>query len=215
MKNIYGLLFAFALVFSLSNCNSSDGYTYAMVETEYGNMKLRLFNSTPGHRDNFVKLAKEGFYDDLLFHRIIDGFMIQGGDPDSKGAPAGKQLGMGGPGYTIPAEFGAPHISGALAAARNNNPQKESSGSQFYIVHGKPQTDLQLDNFQKMKNITYSPEQRKLYKEKGGTPQLDMDYTVYGELVEGADVVEKIVKLPKDGSNRPLQDVKMKVRILE
>ena len=214
MKNIYGLLFAFALVFSLSNCNSGDGYTYVMVETEYGNMKLRLFNSTPGHRDNFVKLAKEGFYDDLLFHRIIDGFMIQGGDPDSKDAPAGKQLGMGGPGYTIPAEFGAPHISGALAAARNNNPQKESSGSQFYIVHGKPQTDQQLDNFQKMKNITYSPEQRKLYKEKGGTPQLDMEYTVYGELVEGADVVDKIVKMPKDGSNRPLQDVKMKVRIL-
>ena len=214
MKNIYSLLFAFALVFSLSNCNSDDGYTYAMVETEYGNMKLRLFNSTPGHRDNFIKLAKEGFYDGLLFHRIIDGFMIQGGDPNSKDAPAGKALGMGGPGYTIPAEFGAPHISGALAAARNNNPQKESSGSQFYIVHGKPQTDQQLDNFQKMKNITYSPEQRKLYKEKGGTPQLDMEYTVYGELVEGTDVVDKIVKLPKDGGNRPLQDVKMKVRIL-
>ena len=188
MKNIYSLLLAFALAFSLSNCNTGDGYTYAMVETEYGNMKLRLFNSTPGHRDNFIKLAKEGFYDDLLFHRVIDGFMIQGGDPDSKDAPSGKQLGMGGPGYTIPAEFGAPHISGALAAARNNNPQKESSGSQFYIVHGTPQTDQQLDNFQRRKGITYSPEQRKLYKEKGGTPQLDMEYTVYGELVEGYEV---------------------------
>ena len=217
MKNIYVLLFAIVMACALTNC-TGDGYTYAMVETEFGNMKLRLFNNTPGHRDNFIKLAKEGYYDDLLFHRVIDGFMIQGGDPDSKNAPAGKRLGNGGPGYTIPAEFGAPHISGALAAARTpdqGNPEKKSSGSQFYIVHGRPQTDQQLDNIQRMKNITYSPAQRKLYKEKGGTPQLDMEYTVYGELVEGFEVVNKIATLQKDGSNRPLQDVKMKVKILD
>lgn len=213
MKNIYGLFLIFALAFA-SGCDTGDGNTYALVETEYGNMKLRLFNSTPGHRDNFVKLANEGFYDSLLFHRVINGFMIQGGDPDSKNAAAGQRLGGGGPGYTIPHEIGAPHIKGALAAARTSNPEKNSSGCQFYIVHGKPQSDAQLDNFQRQKNITYSEEQRKLYKELGGSPMLDMEYTVYGEVVEGMEVIDAIAKVQKDGSDRPLQDVRMKVRIL-
>jgi len=213
MKNIYGLFLIFALAFA-SSCNSGDGHTYAMVETEFGNMKLRLFNGTPQHRDNFIKLAKEGFYDDLLFHRVIDGFMIQGGDPDSKNAPAGQRLGGGGPGYTIPAEIGAPHIKGALAAARTPNPEKNSSGSQFYIVHGKSLNDGQLDNYQRQKNITYSDEQRKLYKELGGSPMLDMEYTVYGEVVEGLEIIDKIAKVMKDRSDRPIEDVRMKVRIL-
>jgi len=140
--------------------------------------------------------------------------MIQGGDPDSKNAPAGQRLGGGGPGYTVPAEIGAPHIKGALAAARTQNPEKASSGCQFYIVHGKSLTDAQLDNFQRQKNITYSDEQRKLYKELGGSPMLDMEYTVYGEVVEGLEIIEKIAKVQKDRSDRPIEDVRMKVRIL-
>lgn len=213
MKNIYGLFLILALAFA-SSCNPGDGSTYALVETEFGNMKLRLFNSTPQHRDNFIKLANEGFYDSLMFHRVIDGFMIQGGDPDSKNATPGQRLGGGGPGYTVPAEIGAPHIKGALAAARTQNPEKRSSGCQFYIVHGKPQSDAQLDNFQRQKNITYGEEQRKLYKELGGSPMLDMEYTVYGEVVEGLDIIDKIAKVMKDRSDRPTEDVRMKVRIL-
>lgn len=213
MKNIYGLFLIFALAFA-SGCDPGDGHTYALVETEFGNMKLRLFNGTPQHRDNFIKLANEGFYDSLMFHRIISGFMIQGGDPQSKNAKPGQRLGGGGPGYTIPAEIGAPHIKGALAAARTPNPEKASSGCQFYIVHGKPLSDAQLDNFQRQKGITYSEEQRKLYKELGGSPMLDMEYTVYGEVVEGLEIIDEIAKVQKDGSDRPLQDVRMKVRIL-
>ena len=213
MKNIYGLFLIFALALAFG-CNTGDGHTYALVETDFGNMKLRLFNSTPQHRDNFIKLANEGFYDSLLFHRVIDGFMIQGGDPDSKNAAPGQRLGGGGPGYTVPAEIGAPHIKGALAAARTQNPEKRSSGCQFYIVHGKPQSDAQLDNFQRQKNITYGEEQRKLYKELGGSPMLDMEYTVYGEVVEGLDIIDKIAKVQKDRSDRPTEDVRMKVRIL-
>ena len=213
MKNIYGLFLIIVLAFA-SGCDTGDGHTYALVETEFGNMKLRLFNGTPQHRDNFIKLANEGFYDSLMFHRIISGFMIQGGDPQSKNAKPGQRLGGGGPGYTVPAEIGAPHIKGALAAARTPNPEKASSGCQFYIVHGKPLTDAQLDNFQRQKGITYSEEQRKLYKELGGSPMLDMEYTVYGEVVEGLEVIDAIAKVHKDGSDRPMEDVRMKVRIL-
>lgn len=179
-------------------------------------MKAELYNSTPIHRDNFVKLAKEGFYDDLLFHRIIDGFMIQGGDPQSKGSPAGARLGSGGPGYQIDAEIGAPHFRGTLAAARTggpSNPQKRSSGSQFYIVDGTPQTRATLEQMGKQKGITYNEAQIAKYEELGGTPMLDMDYSVFGELISGWEVIDKIATQAKDGGDRPLEDVKMKVRI--
>lgn len=185
-----------------------------MVEmvTNMGTLKIKLYDNTPQHRDNFIKLVEQGFYDSVLFHRIIPSFMIQGGDPDSKGAPAGKMLGMGGPGYTVPAEFvdNNIHVKGALAAARMGdqmNPTKASSGSQFYIVQGQSLSDGMLDQMEGMKKFKYSPEQRALYKEKGGTPFLDRDYTVFGELVEGFDVLDKIAVVARDRGDRPTQDV--------
>jgi peptidyl-prolyl cis-trans isomerase B (cyclophilin B) len=185
-----------------------------MVEmvTNMGTLKIKLYDNTPQHRDNFIKLVEQGFYDSVLFHRIIPSFMIQGGDPDSKGAPAGKMLGMGGPGYTVPAEFvdNNIHVKGALAAARMGdqmNPTKASSGSQFYIVQGQSLSDGMLDQIEGMKKFKYTPEQRALYKEKGGTPFLDRDYTVFGELVEGFDVLDKISAVARDRGDRPNEDV--------
>lgn len=191
-----------------------DNNKTPMVEmvTNMGTLKIKLYDNTPQHRDNFIKLVEQGFYDSVLFHRIIPSFMIQGGDPDSKGAPAGKMLGMGGPGYTVPAEFvdSNLHVKGALAAARMGdqmNPTKASSGSQFYIVQGQSLVDSQLDQIEQMKKIKYTEEQRKAYKEKGGTPFLDRDYTVFGELVEGFDVLDKIAVVARDRGDRPTQDV--------
>ena len=191
-----------------------DNNKTPMVEmvTNMGTLKIKLYDNTPQHRDNFIKLVEQGFYDSVLFHRIIPSFMIQGGDPDSKGAPAGKMLGMGGPGYTVPAEFVDSnfHVKGALAAARMGdqmNPTKASSGSQFYIVQGQSLVDSQLDQIEGMKKIKYTPEQRSLYKEKGGTPFLDRDYTVFGELVEGFDVLDKISAVARDRGDRPNEDV--------
>jgi cyclophilin family peptidyl-prolyl cis-trans isomerase len=186
--------------------------TFVELETNVGTMKLKLYDNTPGHRDNFIKLVEQGTYDSVLFHRVIPNFMIQGGDPDSKGAPAGKMLGMGGPGYTVPAEFVDEniHVKGALAAARMGdqaNPTKASSGSQFYIVQGQSLSDAMLDQMEGMKKFKYSPEQRALYKEKGGTPFLDREYTVFGELSEGFDVLDKIAALTRDRSDRPTEDV--------
>lgn len=200
----------------LASCGGGEKIQYVEIETEFGNMKAELYNSTPLHRDNFIKLVKEEFYKDLLFHRIIQGFMIQGGDPESRGAAPGQRLGTGGPGYTIPAEIGAPHYKGTLAAARTggpSNPEKESSGSQFYVVHGNQINDQVLDNMQRSKGITYNEAQRTKYKELGGAISLDMDYTVFGELVSGMDVLDKIAAVQKDGSDRPLQDVKMNIKL--
>jgi len=207
------LLLLFAVLLFASACNR-DKHTYAMIETEYGNMKVMLYNTTPKHRDNFIKLAKDGYYNDLLFHRIIPNFMIQGGDPDSRNAAPNAPLGMGGPGYEIDAEIGSPHLKGALAAARNQNPQKRSSGSQFFIVQGQPIDDAVLSALEQQKGFTYNPEQRKLYKEIGGAPFLDGDYTVFGEVVEGLEVLDKIAAVPTAAGDRPLQDVKMNVRII-
>lgn len=207
------LLLLSVCVLLFSSCNN-DGFTYAEIETDFGTMKVKLYNSTPKHRDNFIKLANEGFYDDLLFHRVINGFMIQGGDPDSKDAAADARLGSGGPGYQTDAEIGALHIKGALAAARNNNPEKKSSGSQYYIVQGRLQNDAQLDGIERSKKVKYSPEQRELYKTLGGTPQLDNEYTVFGEVVEGIETVDKIAEVKTAPGDRPVEDVKMKVRIL-
>lgn len=187
------------------------------LETNYGTMTIKLYNSTPKHRDNFIKLVEQGFYDGLLFHRVINGFMIQGGDPESKNAAADKQLGSGGPGYQIPAEFNPDnvHVKGALAAARTNNPQKKSSGSQFYIVHGKPVTNEQLDGISSKKGITYSPDIRKEYLENGGAPFLDDDYMVFGKVIDGMDVIDKIATSKTGRGDRPVEDVKMKMKIIK
>lgn len=202
-------------VIMLFTACDNDPYSYVEIKTDQGIMKVRLYNSTPGHRDNFIKLAEEGFYNDLLFHRVIKDFMIQGGDPDSKGATQGQRLGMGGPGYQIPAEIGAYHFKGTIAAARNNNPEKKSSGSQFYIVQGRVQSDSVLDQMESTKGITYNEEDRRRYKSEGGTPQLDNDYTVFGEVVEGIEVLDKIAAVETVQADRPLQDVKMQVRVVK
>ena len=212
-KQFTSLFFLFALLLGINSCES-DPNTYAEIETEYGNMVVQLYNSTPKHRDNFVRLAEDEFYDGLLFHRVIGEFMIQGGDPDSRDADANKPLGFGGPGYEVQAEIGAIHVRGSLAAARNENPDKRSSGSQFYLVQGRTWTDAMLDKFQSDKGITYLPEQRELYKTVGGTPALDNEYTVFGMVVEGLDVIDKIAAVETSRANRPVKDISMKVRIL-
>lgn len=190
------------------------------IETEYGNMLVQLYDATPQHRDNFLKLAEEGFYDGIIFHRIIEGFMIQGGDPESKKANAAQSLGSGGPGYTIPAEFvdSLAHIKGALAAARTGdqvNPEKRSSGSQFYIVQGKPVKEEELAYIESRKGFRYAKSLRDAYAEKGGTPFLDRDYTVFGQVIEGLDVIDKIAAVKTDQRDRPVKDVKMKISVIK
>ncbi len=190
------------------------------IETDYGNMTVKLSNATPLHRDNFIKLAEEGYFDGLLFHRVINGFMVQGGDPNSKDAAPGQALGMGGPGYTIPAEFvdSLIHVKGAIAAARTggpSNPEKRSSGSQFYLVQGKPLREMELNSLENQKGIRYSPDQREAYLTKGGTPFLDRDYTVFGHIVKGLEVLDKIAAVETGTRDRPRKDVKMKVRVIK
>ena len=235
--------------------------TLILIETTFGNMKIKLYDETPKHKANFIKLAEQGFYNDLLFHRVINQFMIQGGDPDSKNAPAGKMLGNGGPAYEIDAEFNDSlfHKKGVIAAARegdNVNPLKKSSGSQFYIVQGRKFTDAELDKLEEQVSvgnyISSHPEinkqatqykmtgnkaafdklieeiknkddfkvvkipefKRKVYKTIGGTPHLDGNYTVFGEVVEGLDVIDKIASVETDKNDRPLKDVIMKVKVI-
>jgi cyclophilin family peptidyl-prolyl cis-trans isomerase len=195
------------------------------ISTKFGDMVVALYNETPQHRDNFLKLAGEKFYDGLLFHRCINQFMIQGGDPQSKGAGPSAMLGNGGPGYTIPAEFNAKliHKKGALCAARQGdqvNPKKASSGSQFYIVQGQVWTDMQLSQIEmnigaSMPGFKYTDEQKTLYKTIGGTAQLDMNYTVYGEVIDGLNVVDAIAALPGNQMNRPANDVVMSMEVIQ
>ncbi|HKK40747.1 MAG TPA: peptidylprolyl isomerase, partial [Cryomorphaceae bacterium] len=182
-----------------------------VISTKYGDMVVRLYDDTPLHKENFLKLAQDGFYDGLLFHRVIQSFMIQGGDPNSRGAEKGVSLGMGGPGYTIPAELNSNHIhkKGALSAARLGdavNPERESSGSQFYIVQGKTIDENTLMRMASQKTtkpgadaFSYSEEQKKVYSEIGGTPHLDGQYTVFGEVVEGLNIVDSIAAEKTDG----------------
>lgn len=205
-------VFLILIIGVISACNQ-DPYTYAVIETDFGKMKVRLYNSTPKHRDNFIKLAEEGYFDDLLFHRVIPNFMIQGGDPDSRNARPGQMLGMGGPGYLIDPEIGASHKKGALAAAQAPNPQKRSSGSQFYIVQGQKWDDQALDNIERQNKITFSPEDRQMYKEVGGSPFLDGNYTVFGEIVEGLEVIDQIAAQETGPNDRPVQDIRMKISI--
>ncbi len=195
------------------SCNS-DSKTYVTIKTEFGDMKVELYDSTPKHKENFIKLVKDKFFKDLLFHRVIPGFMVQGGDPDSRGAAQGVRLGGGGPGYKIDAEIGAPHFKGTLAAARQPdqiNPEKKSSGSQFYLVHGNIQSDQELDAYEKRGGFKYNQDQRNKYKTIGGTPALDNDYTVFGEVVEGLDIIDKIAGVKTDESDRPFDDIKMNI----
>ena len=239
--------------------------TQVLMKTNLGNIKLKLYNETPQHRDNFIKLVKEGTYNGLLFHRVIKDFMIQGGDVTSKDAPMSKQLGAGDLGYTVPAEFIYPkyfHKKGAICAARTGdevNPEKASSASQFYIVTGKIYSDSELAQMEKQKEgrlkqsifarlqkenaakikaayqsgdkaelaiirdtlvgkteleaekrkeeAKLTPEQREAYKTIGGVPFLDNEYTVYGEVVEGLDVVDAIQNVKTNRQDRPLENV--------
>ena len=252
---------------------SSKKGTMIELKTEFGTMKILLYDETPQHRDNFLKLIKNGFYEDLLFHRVIRDFMIQGGDPDSKNAPASKQLGAGDVGYTLPAEFVYPkyfHKKGALAAARQGdqvNPEKRSSGCQFYIVQGKKMNDRELEHiemtfidkakekrfyeivgerseevqrlrsaknndglmalqkqiveqmdreFAEKRDEFRMPETMKeIYKTIGGTPFLDNEYTVFGEVVEGLEVIDAIAAVETNKGDRPVKDVKMSIKLLK
>lgn len=193
----------------------------AVIETAFGDMKIELSNYTPQHRDNFVKLVEQQYYDGLLFHRVINNFMIQGGDPDSRNAPAGKMLGQGGPGYTVPAEFvnDLIHTKGALAAARLGdpvNPEKASSGSQFYLVQGQPVNEQVLSQIEQIRKFQYSPAQKAAYMQSGfGTPSLDREYTVFGYVVEGMEVIDKIAAAPTDANNRPIEDIRIKIRMVQ
>lgn len=189
---------------------------FVEIQTDYGNMLILLYDATPMHRDNFIKLAEEGFYDDLLFHRVIEGFMIQGGDPASRNAKPNDNLGSGGPGYQIPAEFvdSLIHVKGAVAAARTNNPEKKSSGSQFYIVQGRKVTERELSLVEAKEDFNYSSDQKEAYDSLGGTPQLDRAYTVFGMVVEGLEVIDKIAGVKTKPGDRPLNDVKMKIRVI-
>lgn len=189
------------------------------IQTSLGKIVVQLFDETPLHRDNFIRLVETGFYDSLLFHRVIRGFMIQGGDPNSKGAAFDNKLGSGGPGYQIDAEFRPDkiHIKGALCAARMSdgvNPLKKSSGSQFYIVQGNKASDSILDGIEARKGFRYTTAQREAYKYIGGTPQLDQDYTVFGIVVEGLDVVDAIASVKTGAGDRPEENVWMKMRLV-
>lgn len=189
------------------------------IQTRFGTMKVELFFDAQGHRANFLKLAKEAHYDSLLFHRVIKGFMAQGGDPDSKNAKAGTRVGTGSTGNEQPAEIGQHyyHIKGALAAARapdEINPEKVSSGSQFYIVQGSSVAPIQLDKNEREYDIVYTEEQRKLYYKLGGAPQLDMEYTVFGRVYEGFEIIDSIAAQATDAYARPQEDIRMFVKVV-
>lgn len=269
---VLGIVIVFCVLLVSFKPSAPIDETKIVITTDFGTIKIKLYNETPLHRDNFIKLVKEHYFDSLLFHRIIQNFMIQGGDPDSKNAAALVELGNGGPGYTIPAEFNPRlfHKKGVLAAARDSdleNPTQASAGSQFYIVQGRIFNDsllkiqakritrlkltnlivnraenkTLLDKYQQfvktqqtdsMKYLnelinkqveaelpnapeySFTPEQIKTYTTIGGTPHLDNSYTVFGEVVEGLEVIDAIAKQKTDKNNRPLADVRMKISII-
>ncbi len=223
MKKITSILFI--LLFTTSFLFAKDKIkkektTFIQMKTTQGDFVLKLYNETPKHRDNMIALVKAGFYDSLLFHRVIKNFMIQGGDPDSKMAIANQMLGSGeAPNIPrVPAEFNPAlyHKKGALAAARDGNPEKASSNCQFYIVQGKTFTDADLSNMEKRNSWIYTTEQRNMYKTIGGTPHLDNGYTVYGELVSGFDILDAIAAVKVGQSDRPVTDVRiLKAKILK
>ena len=231
MKNFISIFLLLATVAVNAQKDSivrkKDRKRDVLIQTTVGDIVIRLSDSTPLHRDNFLKLIKMKYYDSVLFHRVIKNFMIQAGDPNSRRAEAGKGLGNGGPGYTVPAEFRASlfHRKGVIAAARmgdNVNPQKASSGSQFYIVQGKKFTDAGLDSLERdrLGGRKLPIPHREVYKSTGGTPHLDQNYTVFGEVVRGLDVVDAIAATPtsmaQQDRDRPLQDVRIiKARLIK
>ena len=233
IRNLFLSLFVAIFAFGCSNKvadkniatepkeeETKEKTTMVIISTDLGEMKAVLYDETPLHKENFIKLAKEGYFDGCLFHRVIDGFMIQGGDPDSKTAKPGQMLGQGGPGYTIPAEFKQEliHKKGALAAARmadQVNPQKASSGSQFYIAQGKSYTENELNMLSSRMGKAFNKQQMEAYTTVGGVPFLDYEYTVFGEVVEGLEVIDKIAAVEKDRRDRPVQDIKMTIKVVE
>ncbi len=222
-KKTYSSLLTAALVItSILNAFPQTAAHTILIETSKGKMKCILYKQTPMHADNFIQLVQDGFYNDLLFHRVIKDFMIQTGDPGSKDAAKGVRLGSGGPGYTVPAEFHPDlyHKKGALAAARQGdqaNPNRASSGSQFYIVQGKVFSDEQLDQIENAgSHIKFTDEQRMFYSTIGGTPHLDYGYTVFGEVTDGFDVIDAIASEPTDNMDRPLENIKIiKITVLK
>ncbi|MGN6600942.1 MAG: peptidylprolyl isomerase [Ginsengibacter sp.] len=220
------LFYLFVLVFftscsvfkSTNSANTSSNFV--KIETDSGTIVVILSDKTPRTTANFLKLVKQHFYDGLLFHRVIPGFMIQGGDPDSKNAPAGKVLGEGGLGYTVPAEFDTTlfHQKGAIAMARENddvNPKKASSSTQFYLVEGRTFTDVEMNQIQDKFKIKIPESHRAIYRTIGGAPFLDMNYTVFGQTVNGLDVIDKIAHVPRDKNDRPVHDIHMKISIMK
>jgi cyclophilin family peptidyl-prolyl cis-trans isomerase len=268
---LFILVVLFVPIISCGSGESKSKDAIVLIETEFGDILVKLYNDTPEHKQNFLKLVDEGFYKDLLFHRVIENFMIQGGDPKSKDTPSGTRLGAGSPGYTVPAEILPKyfHKKGALAAARKggpSNPEKRSSGSQFYIIHGDVFSPGKLDTMAMMKNsrakndlmkekftaakaeldeyrknqdqdsfnmrmadlraevdslfeinpaFQFSAEQREAYTTVGGYPSLDGEYTVFGEVVEGLDVLDKIAAQEVDARNHPLSNVEMNVELIK
>ena len=227
MKKIAFLIFFSSLLFvglaqnvGKQQVKSEQSGVRVLIETDYGNMVVLLYDATPKHRDNFLQLVSKGFYDGLLFHRVINKFMIQGGDPQSKNAKPGMPLGNGNLGYTIPAEFNDTliHKKGALAAARMGdevNPTKASSSCQFYIVQGEVMSPEMFPMMEKYLGHPLSDLQRKIYSTVGGTPHLDGAYTVFGEVIEGLDVIDKIAAVQCDPMSRPETDVKMKIKKID
>jgi peptidyl-prolyl cis-trans isomerase B (cyclophilin B) len=219
MKKLFTICFLFVAITSFAKPPKNQ---YVRIRTSYGDCIIRLYNETPLHRDNFIKLTKKGFYNGTLFHRVIQNFMIQGGDPDSKDTTKNKpglELGNGDVGYTVPAEFRDSifHKRGVLAAARDDNPTKASSGCQFYIVEGKRFTPGKLDTLEntRLKGRKIPKSQRDIYTTVGGVPHLDQNYTVYGEVVTGIDMVDRIAAVKKDERDRPTTNVPMTVELLK
>lgn len=221
MRRLFSLLALCLMVFSSLPIQAQDKETLVLIETDKGKIKVKLYNDTPLHRDNFLKLVKEHRYDGLLFHRVIKQFMIQAGDINSKDAPMDKHLGEGELDYTIPAEIVYPkHFNrrAAFCAARlpdDENPEKASSANQFYIVTGKFFTSMELDKMENEKNMKFTNEQRQAYMMEGGAPHLDGNYTVFGEVVDGMKVVEAIGKVPTDEHERPLKQVVLRRVIIK
>lgn len=220
MKATKILAIALLWVLMLAGCRQEE--THVVMKTTMGTIELKLYDETPLHRDNFVQLVKENAFDSLLFHRVIRDFMIQGGDPDSRHAAPGVLLGEGDRPCTLPAEFrleqGIYHRRGVIASAREGddvNPEQRSSAMQFYIVWGKVFDDAGLDKVQERLDqrtggrVRLTPEMREVYKTVGGTPHLDGQYTVWGEVVDGLDVVDAIQRVPTDANDRPLEDVRI------
>jgi len=217
MRILKGTVLALLLLVAFS-FKAEKEVELVKIKTSFGDVLIYLYDQTPQHKANFLKLAQTGYLNGTTFHRIIPNFMIQGGDPDSKDSTK-EHLGGGGPGYTVPAEFNDKiiHKYGTLAGARDNNPKKESSGSQFYIVTGKKWTDDELNSMEQRIGRKYTEEQRKTYKMLGGDPFLDGNYTVFGEVVTGMDVVEKIGNQPvrDKQENRPVHNIAMTAEIVK